>query len=79
MNLDDGQTMSILWTARADAWMLCVLGDLQGRLKGVRSGGWEQKALTTRYNDLLPLETANIQVEYLSYFLRALPTGSDMI
>lgn len=68
---------SIIWVAREDTWMMCVIEELQRRLKGVRRGGREPYVLKTRYNDLLPVSTTERQAEALTCLLRALPTAAD--
>ena len=68
----DGQTTSLIWVARADAWMTCVIEDLRRRLKGVSRGGREPHVLKTRYIALLPNATANLQRECLRALRRSL-------
>ena len=75
----DGQTASLIWLARDDAWMTSIIEDLRRRLKGVSCGGREPQVLKTRYLALLPKATANLQRECLRSLRRALRTNSAVL
>lgn len=73
------RTKSIVCVAWADAWMTCFIEDLERYFKGVRRGGREPHVRKTRYNELLPVASANIQAEGLPCLRRALSTAIDYV
>ena len=75
----DGQTASLIWLARDDAWMTSIIEDLRRRLKDVSRGGWEPQLLKTSYPTLLSKETANLQRECLRSLRRSLRFNSAVL
>lgn len=72
---DDGKATSIMWIARVDSWMTCVMEDPKCRLKDVGRKGEDRHALKTRYNALIPFAIAKIRQEFMSWLRLALSTN----
>lgn len=76
--LHDGHNTSIMWIDHVDAWMSCVIEDLQRGLKGIGRGGKEPHVLKKRYSALVQVATENLHAKCMASPRRSISISGSL-